>query len=102
MPNRVHELLDAHRLRGRQIAALEIGARDRVGRVVHVHGEGREAVLLRVHERVHAVVLEEHRVVGLTVDGIGAAHRVGPALLVSLLVSEVLGADARSHLRDDG
>ena len=49
----VDELLHADDARGGQVAAADVLPRDRVGGGVDVHREGREAVLLRHHERVH-------------------------------------------------
>ena len=62
--------------RNKQSVALQVGAGERVRGVVHVDGEGRKLVVLRIDERVHAVVLEEHGIESLAVHRMRAANRV--------------------------
>ena len=59
-----------------QVAVLHETARDGVRGRVHVDREGGQVVVLRVDERVDAVVLEEGEVVGLVVHGGRAADGV--------------------------
>ena len=56
---RVDELLDAHGGLGRQLAALEVGPRQRVAAGVDVRGEGRDGVGGGVDGGVDAVVLQQ-------------------------------------------
>ena len=60
----VHELLDPHGCRVREVAVADVALRDRVGGGVDVEGEGRLAVALRGDVRVHARVLELDAVIG--------------------------------------
>ena len=66
----VDELLDPHRLGFGQIAIHDEASSDSVGGRVNVHGEGREAVVLRIDERVDPIVLEEDQIIGSVVDGV--------------------------------
>ena len=77
MLERVDELLDPDRFLGRKHTPIQIGPGEGVRCVVHVHGKGRESVVLGVHEGIHPVVLEEHVVKDLAVDGMGSAHGGG-------------------------
>ena len=67
----VDELLDPHSFDGRESVAFEVVAGHDVGRGVHVESERGQVVLIRVDERVDAVVLER----------VGPALRAGPAPL---------------------
>ena len=70
----VDELLDAHRLVGRQRAAVEVVAADRVRACVGVYRKSRKIVVVGVDERVDAVIFEKHRVIRRIV---GRAHIFG-------------------------
>ena len=71
----VDELLHPHGPDRRQLAALQVVAGNDVGRGVHIEGEGGQVVVVRVHERVDAVVLER----------VGPALGAAPALLLGTL-----------------
>ena len=96
----VHKLLDAHRVRVRQITVLHESPRHGVRRGVHVHGESGQMVVLGVDEGVYPVVLEESEVVGLVVDCRGSAYDVEPFGPTSIsLGHHHLYADLFHHLR---
>ena len=57
----VDDLLDAHRLERRQHAAVQVVPGHHVGSGVHVQGERRQRVAVRVHERVDPIVPEDVR-----------------------------------------